>query len=780
MPPSRTTAKPYVYAITRRDYEHHTDNKGRLALIEIHNSVESANQAAKAHLRRESKKPGCYLGETDEEETSWGGYEGWCQTSQDKRDNFKVEVRRMELKGGKIDDGKKLRNPKLLLCAVLFLLDVLLESSWWTTILKVPKNGLDDRSSFMQRNLKKSTRHVGHNMRELSTSFHVHLDDWPSMLGINLSGKFSPGLTPASRCLFFSAYSSTHLASNGKPGPLNDEKEILVALNSSPPCSNSHSIEPLRSSAHQPNRKHDLDNRVVLLSMYKRRPQNDGYVFLAHPQLKALRGLDAAGLGRYSCQEHDRAFLTHPKSTSTRQQGLSNGPQNALGVLKVLASRKDTVLALSSAPTTTDIVTYIHHHAGQVPLLFATIGTHFCQIFDDYGKLIEITSTQCKTEVGTISKKSVPTYTLSRKLLPQAIVVLSVSRPVSTVTPPAVTATDTVQTFTTTIVTASTATGTFSTTTTLFETDSITTTEDVGSTTTTTTTSTDTAVFTEPAPSNWVSVKNSTGLKNRDDEAILQDPEVQQRLQDDSLDLQGHWPPKLPSPPGIPRRKQPWVETYPESVTCIRTVQPRYKKIIIFLDRHTTTTTIPPATSTISSTQTVISTSTIVPDAVTVIESFSTTSTTTTTLTSVITDISTATELVNATTTITSYAACFTENLLDRDLEGHLDIGTITGNDPGQIRDLHDVDSAYDCCVSCLLSTGNCQYSTMLDFFVPAKCGRLLNPDICRGQDYVSGEVIANNPGQYPGQSISNGPCGKVVFAGGGQPPGVGSDSVEL
>ena len=180
----------------------------------------------------------------------------------------------------------------------------------------------------------------------------------------------------------------------------------------------------------------------------------------------------------------------------------------------------------------------------------------------------DVTTTQCKTLVGTSSKKSVPTYSFSRTLLPRTILVLAVSTPGSTVTPPAVTATDILQTYTTTTITASTATGTFSTTTTVFETDSMTITENTGSTTTSTTTSTSTAVVTEPAPSNWISVKNSTGLKEREDQAILQGSDVQQPLQDDRSELWGHWPPRIPTPPGIPRRKEPWGGIYPASVTC--------------------------------------------------------------------------------------------------------------------------------------------------------------------------------------------------------------------
>ncbi|KAL8648194.1 MAG: hypothetical protein Q9210_005132 [Variospora velana] len=384
----------------------------------------------------------------------------------------------------------------------------------------------------------------------------------------------------------------------------------------------------------------------------------------------------------------------------------------------------------------------------------------------------DITTTRCKTFVGHSSKSSVPTHSFSRTARPEIVVVLTVTTPGSTVTPAAVTATDTVQTYTTTTITASTATGTFSTTSTVFETESITTTDTLVSTTTSTTTSIGTAVVTEPAPSGWISVKNSTGLKDHNDQAVLQGSDVQQPLQDDRSGVRGGWPPRIPGRPGSPRRKNPWADEYPASVTCFKTVRTRYIKMIVFVKPYTTTTTIPPATSTTTSIQTVGSTSTIVPDGVTVIESFSTTSTTTTTLTAVVTEISSATELVNATTTTTSYAACFTENLLSEKLQNGMALQFLSVADGQGKRDIQtSISSAYDCCVSCLLSSENCQYSTLLHYRDPPVCGRLLNPAICLGQDYEAGVVFTaryDPQGLY--QEASNGPCGKLVVPNSGPP----------
>ncbi|KAL8869494.1 MAG: hypothetical protein Q9174_004230 [Haloplaca sp. 1 TL-2023] len=381
----------------------------------------------------------------------------------------------------------------------------------------------------------------------------------------------------------------------------------------------------------------------------------------------------------------------------------------------------------------------------------------------------DVTTTQCRTIIGVTSLDKVPTYTLSRTaLLPEITLALAVSTPGSTVTPPAITATNTLQTYTTATVTASTATGTFSTTTTVYETDSITTTDTVLSTTTSTTTATGTSTHVVPAPSDWINVTNSTGYTETGSQAGVHDSSAQQLLQDSGTRVKGGWPPKIPKPPGFPDGKSPWENKHPLSVTCFQTVRTHYIKKVIFVKPYTTTTTLPPATSTITSTQTIESTSTIVPDKVTVIKSFSTTSTTTTTFASVITDTSTTTEQVNATLTSTSYAACGTDNILGPKLPDGRKLAAASINDyvAGQ-QDTTLQGSEYDCCVSCLLDeASNCQYSVTLYYMDPPACGRLLNPAVCRGQDYEAGEirVVPGDDENETGVTVSNGPCGVMGF----------------
>ncbi|KAL8938606.1 MAG: hypothetical protein Q9211_003131 [Gyalolechia sp. 1 TL-2023] len=380
-----------------------------------------------------------------------------------------------------------------------------------------------------------------------------------------------------------------------------------------------------------------------------------------------------------------------------------------------------------------------------------------------------VTATTCTTSLGASSKSSIPTIIYTRSLPAEVVVLLAVSTPVETVTPHEVTATDTVQDFTTTTVTDSAVTGVFSTTATIYETESTTSTDTFITTSTSTETTTASTSITVPTPTGWKTSTNTTGRTTRADgvivdvqETLMQDTDFQQPLQDDvwsSFPPDNHgppgrekpWPPgyKHPIPPGR-GRKSPWSEKYPSSVDC--------KSLALGYKIRT------------DMTQTITSTSTIVPARVTKTESFSTTSTTTTTLTSSVTVVSSTTQLVTASTTITSYAACATDNILGPKVDKEdlflVDLMTDASNppDPGSSGQMVPANSAYDCCVRCLLSSQNCQYSV---FFTNGGCGHLLNPTgSCPGQDFQAGKlklVSEQSVNIAYGMAVSNGPCGKVV-----------------
>ncbi|KAL8687445.1 MAG: hypothetical protein Q9218_006380 [Villophora microphyllina] len=105
MPPLRTTLKSYVCAITRRDFDPHT-REGRLTLVEIHRSLDSANKAAKTHPQYEEANADGFPGERTEETNKDGGYDGWSYIREDDRDHFRVQVKKMIFKGGKATETK--------------------------------------------------------------------------------------------------------------------------------------------------------------------------------------------------------------------------------------------------------------------------------------------------------------------------------------------------------------------------------------------------------------------------------------------------------------------------------------------------------------------------------------------------------------------------------------------------------------------------------------------------------------------------------------------------
>ncbi|KAL8952146.1 MAG: hypothetical protein Q9222_001923 [Ikaeria aurantiellina] len=399
--------------------------------------------------------------------------------------------------------------------------------------------------------------------------------------------------------------------------------------------------------------------------------------------------------------------------------------------------------------------------------------------------LSTVTATECKTLLGPSSRSPIPTTTTTKSLAPQVLVLISVSTPVKTVTPRAITVTETEQVLTTTTTTNSAVTGTFSTTTTVFETLSMTTTETAFSTELLVETSTITATNGVPTLPGFKFVEDSTGLRDPNPEeetesapqqAGLQDTEFQQPLlrsrrsaAPDHRRIPGPpgrgnpFPPghRVPFPPAPPGHKCPWNDRYPSSVNCVKAVRTQYVKLIIFAKPFYRTTTIPAATSTATTKKTMTSVSTIVPPSVTETESFSTTVATTTTFTSSITETTSITETIEASITVTSYAACASQNILGPQIEGNRNILGVGANDgsPSRIQDVQPGTNAYDCCVTCVTSSQNCQYSVFIPTY--GLCGRILNTDTCPGPSFDAGGLylVESEKGDPSGYVISNGPC---------------------
>ncbi|KAI4180687.1 MAG: hypothetical protein L6R41_007071 [Letrouitia leprolyta] len=109
MPPLSIASRSYVYAITRRDFEHQLDYHGRLELVEIHSALKSANRAARDYFGIEKVKVEKVF-DLNEQEDENQGCTGWCHVVEYGCDRFKVEVKRIALEGGKLTD-KKIRSP---------------------------------------------------------------------------------------------------------------------------------------------------------------------------------------------------------------------------------------------------------------------------------------------------------------------------------------------------------------------------------------------------------------------------------------------------------------------------------------------------------------------------------------------------------------------------------------------------------------------------------------------------------------------------------------------
>ncbi|KAL7629156.1 hypothetical protein AAE478_000675 [Parahypoxylon ruwenzoriense] len=86
-----------VYVVLRKDFDHHTDRKGRLALpVGVFRSAGAANTAAEAHCEAQAARRPSY-GDEPEHVVKDGLYKGGCETREDRRDHFEVWVKIMKL-----------------------------------------------------------------------------------------------------------------------------------------------------------------------------------------------------------------------------------------------------------------------------------------------------------------------------------------------------------------------------------------------------------------------------------------------------------------------------------------------------------------------------------------------------------------------------------------------------------------------------------------------------------------------------------------------------------
>ncbi|KAI0392003.1 hypothetical protein F5Y17DRAFT_460322 [Xylariaceae sp. FL0594] len=86
-----------IYLVLRKDYDRHTDRKGRLALpIGVFQTLVAANAAARSHA--EAQFSHLSWGDAPEHGEAAGGlYKGVCYTREDRRDHYEVFVKKMKI-----------------------------------------------------------------------------------------------------------------------------------------------------------------------------------------------------------------------------------------------------------------------------------------------------------------------------------------------------------------------------------------------------------------------------------------------------------------------------------------------------------------------------------------------------------------------------------------------------------------------------------------------------------------------------------------------------------
>ncbi|RYP92894.1 hypothetical protein DL770_000944 [Monosporascus sp. CRB-9-2] len=95
---SEPTVTDGVYVVLRKDFDHHTDRKGHLALpIGAYRTAAAANAAAESHCTAQARRAASYEGDEPEHGERGGLYWGRCDTREDRRDHFEVWVKMMKL-----------------------------------------------------------------------------------------------------------------------------------------------------------------------------------------------------------------------------------------------------------------------------------------------------------------------------------------------------------------------------------------------------------------------------------------------------------------------------------------------------------------------------------------------------------------------------------------------------------------------------------------------------------------------------------------------------------
>lgn len=105
--------REYVYFVQRHDYDHHTDRKGRMAAVSVHKTPSGANEAATVYMEREMQKGEGKSGMApsilgDPSLNKDGLFMCQVQTFENRRDNFKLQVKKMQLHDDNCNNSKAL------------------------------------------------------------------------------------------------------------------------------------------------------------------------------------------------------------------------------------------------------------------------------------------------------------------------------------------------------------------------------------------------------------------------------------------------------------------------------------------------------------------------------------------------------------------------------------------------------------------------------------------------------------------------------------------------
>lgn len=369
-------------------------------------------------------------------------------------------------------------------------------------------------------------------------------------------------------------------------------------------------------------------------------------------------------------------------------------------------------------------------------------------------------STACSTVYKKKSTSSIKTTYTTTTLAPENVIFTTTSTPYTTITPSPTLAYTTNTVSTTTVDTLPTSIQSFTKTKQITITATLESTAVVTTTTGATSYTTVTSTVQIPAPSGFLPMNDTLTA------------------------LYGNAAPNAAQPQGTAAAstaidRSLLKSMYEVEVQCTNRIQPTYITAIVDI-LPTQKTTLAPSTSTSTILVTITITLSTTPLSKTTSTSLITKHTSTTSITGTTTSTTTltSTTVLTDSATATHYAACSANNIINE--FGWLILfawGYTLTNSNNTYAIQSSSSSAYNCCVACQLAAGTCQFSEYVDYAVPngqlgdgtctmfmADGAGLSNGTCVRGQPEVA--RVFGLVGEPYYEFYSNGPCGRVGYAG--------------